>query len=41
MLVDNEVFEAKAFENEPTIGFYGGGESFANRVKSYDGCYVE
>lgn len=41
MVVDNEVFEGKAFENKFMVDFYGVSESFSKRVQSRDGCYVE
>lgn len=41
MLVDYEVLKAEAFDNKFMVDFYSGGKSFAKRVQSRDGCYVE
>lgn len=41
MIIDNEVFETKVFNNKFVVSFYGGGESFTKRVQSRDGFYVE
>lgn len=41
MVVDDVIFEDKVFEDELMVRFYGGGESFTNMVKSYDGRYIE
>lgn len=41
MVVDNVIFEARSFEDEFMVCFYGRGESFSKKGKSRDGCYIE